>query len=348
MKKTVALILLLTAAAAFSRPGFFEQEESAQHLLRRKGDTFRFFQHNMICSNWKLASFDHQEKTGTEPGLHISDTESGSGVYFSSHNPIVCQPFTQYCLRFKLKVNSAGEGHPVELLINQWDFNRDYISGILHRFEDEMPGNEWTEHEWFFITPHDGHALMLQIITRPNTIADMVFDEVYLEQVSESGAFSPEARSVLSETRFSKGWKKELPLKDGEEACSVSLDFEWSGDPAGAGLVFEWFSGSKSIGSESCTFRAMSGVLPEWSGIQAEWRRLFNDPSDKASLRLDQFRGADTGAGTVERLLRKPDGADRLVVSVSSLPETLRLRHVGVEAKGLHISDTGTFLSEKR
>ena len=333
----------------YSDSGFFEQEESAQHLLIEKGDTFRFFRHNMICNNWKLASFDSQEKTDEEPSLHLLDDDSKTGTYLHSHNPIACQPYTQYRLRFKLKVKAMGGGVPPEVAINQFDFNRDYLGAAMIKLTDEKVGGGWLDRELFFITPHDCHVVMLQLVTRGTTIADLIFDEVYLEQISETGAFRPQARSLLQAINLSNDWKKEETLLPEEEACLVDFDFSWDGAPDGAQLIFEWSRGTKRLGIDCCQFSAMRGVQPQWSGTQAEWKRNYGDSADGVSVRLDQFvnTSGERGAGSLAITLKKPKGVDRLAVRVQRLSSALQLEQIQIQATPLEIPNAGRFLPKE-
>jgi hypothetical protein len=341
MTKIIRPVFLFSAFASFTFSVF--SEEFAQHLVIRQGDSFRFSKDNMISSNQELAWFDGREKTGTEPGLHITDADARKGVYLHIHNPVACAPFTQYCLRFEKKVISAGKGTPVELRVGLLDFNRDGISSVIHRFEDKETGGEWLEQKLSFSTPHDARALVLAFITAPDTMADIVFDEVCLEQVSEPGALRPAAREIISVGKTVGDWTETAPVEKMDEACFISLDFDWSGAPDGPEVVFEWLSGDRRIGAEICRLSPMRGVLPQWNGMQAEWRRSFGDAADKVSLELNQFSGETGGSGHVERMLRKPEGADGLKVIAGAFPDGFRLQRLTVSASPLAVPGTGVF-----
>jgi len=309
------LIVFGLVCAVSAKSGFFAQEESAQHLLRANGDTFRFFRHNIICSNWRLAGFENKEKTDAEPSLHLFDDSLKEGSNLHSHHVIVCQPFTRYRLRFKCKLNSYEGGPLPSAEISLFDFNRDYIRALVFEIPAGDAGKGWIDKQFDFITPFDVQALMGSFESKGKTVCDIVFDEVYVEQISEPEAYRPEPRILVSVLSARNGTLGEEKIDGEEEACPFSFGFSWTDHSVQQSLVFEWLDRQDNvIAMETCRFSPVVGLRPEWNGVQAEWFRRYNDSADGVHCRRDRFynTSVDSGSGTLDGMLMKPDKAEKI------------------------------------
>ncbi len=351
MRRIIAGLIFISGfvVSVDAKSGFFEQNESAQHLLQAQGDTFRFFRHNIICSNWKLAQFDHQDKTDREPSLHLSDTSGKAGVTLRSHHPIVCQPFTRYRIVFKCKLNSYEKGPLPNVEINLYDFNRDYIRSLVFEIPADDAGKGWLDKQFDFVIPYDGHALMASFESRGQTICDVVFDEAYVKQVSESGALLPAGRKLFSVQDDRSGEWGRAALKSDEQACFFAFNFAWQSGPVQQSLLFEWLNGGgEVIGTEICRFSSFSGVRPEWGGVQAEWFRRYHDSADKVHCRRDRFfneKDAE-GFGQLDGMLIKPDGAKEIRVRrvTEESSDSFEVKDFVLKVRSLELSAAGLIL----
>lgn len=237
------LISLLSLSTLHADPAFVKQEESAQHLLQNKGDNFRFFRHNMICDNWDFAKFDKEDKTDAEDSLHLADSSQNKGVTMRLHNPVAIQPYTKYRFHFKYKVNAFKSGQSPSASILLFDFNRDYINTLTETIPvSGKIGKGWLEHKFIFKTSHEVHALMQNFASLEDTVCDIVFDEVYVEQLSEAGALRPPGRTLLSLEEASEKTEFEYKIKASEQACRFQFNFSWKDYRIQQVLSFEWLS----------------------------------------------------------------------------------------------------------
>ena len=335
MKNSITFILVslyfFSSSSSHGQRKFFAQDESAQHLLQGKGDTFRIFRFNTICTNWQLAEYSDTEKIGHEPSLHLADTNGSDGVIFHSHNPIVCQPFTRYRLRFQSELKSHVTGSPAQVEIKLFDYNRDYLQSMNWDIPKKDAEQGWQNKTFEFITPHNGHAVMVYLQSRRDSVCDLFFDQMYLEQISDAGACAPTPRPALEVQTHRGGFIGETELHPDERICHFSFNFSWRARPFGQKLAFIWTDKSgATVASDTCHFNPMTGLLPKWSGLQTEWTRKHGDHADKVHARLDRHTsGSDvTGSSVLKGQLLKPVSAEGLRVFLTeTAPANIEINH---------------------
>lgn len=326
---TAAAVLLFQLAAA--QMAFFGQEESAQHLLQAEGDRFRVFRHNTICNNWDFARYENEIKTDPEPALRLLDKSPSDAVLFHSHNPIACRPLTRYQVRFKYNLLSFESGPPPSVEIQLFDFNRDYAGSLTWPVPVEQSGMGWVEARHEFDTGYDIHAMMLFLRSETRTVCDLVFDEVFIEQRSGAGAMMPEERTLISNEAVLPGEEVRVELHDTSEAFTLSFDVAWDEAKVDAEVALEWLDHrGRGVARQYARFSRFHGVRPEWNGVHVQWFREHGDSADKVPLQRDRFfsmRG-EAGQGSVERLLRRPDGAEKVRLTFSTrTPQNIQVRN---------------------
>lgn len=340
LRATLAAALLIIAALAVgaaSTNGFFDQEESAQHLLLKEGDHFRLFRFNMISTNAGIAAFDHVLKTGGEPSMHLTDKDEKEQGGFTTHFPIAIQPATEYVLRLRENVISM-RGAPAYAEVILLDFNRDPIETKRWEANSADAGAGWKEQEIRFITNRKTHALVVYFWSGNAGTCDVAFDDAVLTQVSAPGAHPPNTVVLegISTESLHTGKAQTVALPKVSDALSLHLAYSWRNPREDISLDVEWLDGAgRRIGADVCRWSRMHGVQPEWDGIQIEWRRNRGDKAGKASQRLERFtdRSPGRGAATLDHEIPVMHGAESVrFVPHGQRREGIRLDSLGVVA----------------
>ena len=192
-----------------------------------------------------------------------------------------------------------------------------------------------------FTTPHDAHALMGYFESPGKTVCDIVFDEVYVEQVSPAGALRSAGRTLLSMESCRDELLGKKSLEGEDDVCRFSFGFSWKSSQVQQELVFQWLERSgKVIGTETCRFNPMVGIQSQWSGIQTEWFRHYGDSADKVHCRRDQFfnTSTDQGSGKLDGMLIKPSGAENIRVRFTAgSNDNLEIRDFALSALSLEV-----------
>ncbi len=317
---TLRQALVVSLLLAISPPiqgaaskAFFAQEESAQHLLQKEGDRFRLMRLNMISTHAGIAAFDPALKTGTEPSMHLTDADEKEQGGFTTHFPVAIQPSTEYILRFRGNLRSV-RGAPPYAEVILLDFNRDPIDTRRWEANAADAGRGWKEREIRFVTPRNGHALVVVIWSGKAGTCDAAFDDAVLTQLSAPGARPPKTVPLegISTAGLAAAKGQAVALPPGSDAMLLNLAFSWRDPQGDLSLDMEWLDGTgRRLGADACRWSRMRGIQPEWDGLQLEWRRHRGDPADKASQRLERFsdRSPGRGAATLEHEIPVPRGA---------------------------------------
>jgi hypothetical protein len=260
-----------------------------------------------------MARFDQASTTASSKAMQIRDGDARRQAALYTHDPIVCQPLTEYALRFRSRVTSVT-GPPPYVEVTVLDFNRDPIETKRLETTATQAQAAWTNQEIRFVTPHNGHAIVVYFWSTEAGTCGATYDEAYLVQTSADGAAGPEPVALelltASATKSDTGSSAPIPL--GAAWLALELSFSWREPGDGQSLEVGWMDAAgQRLGSDHCRWSQVLGVRPEWNGMQAEWRRERGDAADRVSQRLERFADASAGAGqaTMEHSLPIPKGA---------------------------------------
>lgn len=322
LESLLCILILSAPVAAVPDKPFYQQNESTQHFVYEKGQRFRFFQFNMPPSGVD-AKLDSKTGLTGWPSLWLNDQSEETRSFFFQHGPIWIKPFTQYQLTYQMKVD-AIEGPPPYIQTVFYDYNTD-----AHRHQDysldSQPTAGWVEKQIVFQTDADTYEFRLFLWSTPRGLCDVHFDRIYLEQVSESGAFKP-PRIILIQgktmnfTEESEGERLRVELPADRE--TYRLDFYVSWDNVRSTkvvLAVDWVDNKDNLlGRDFCQINPINGIRPEWDGLATRWTTERGNASDKASRRLDwHFNTCPTGGESrVERILQRPQGAGVAKISI--------------------------------
>lgn len=323
-----------------ARRYLMEREMAVQHLLAQRGDRFRIYKENLRWNDGSKIRFDLEEVTDPVPSLRIVDESSSGRVVLRSHKSIVVQPFTRYRLHLKSKCISYQGGVEPKLELRQYDFNRDDIRALSMLFPAGDAGAGWMDQEMEFVTDYETHTVRCWFLTANNTLCDIVFDEVYLEQLSEAGAERVDGRTVVALDELN-GQEMQESLYSSEEAVRLVFELEWSPGEDKPELVLEWLAeGGNLIGREIGRFSRFLGVRPEWNGVQAEWFRQYGDSADGTHMRRDRFYDMPDrdGPARFEEIFLKPEDAVHVRLrhepGGTEIPQ-LRIRRISLAVQSL-------------
>ena len=310
----LAIMLLATQPGnAAKRDGFFSQEVSAQHLLLAKGDRFQLLRYNMVGTDPAMARFDQAATTASSQAMQIRDRDTKKQAALYTHDPIVCRPLTEYALRFRSRVASVT-GPPPYAEVTLLDFNRDPIETKRLETTATEAQAAWTSREIRFVTPHNGHAVVVYFWSTEAGTCDAAYDDAFLVQTSEGGSAGPEpvALESLTASAMKSDTGTSAPIPLGALSLALELSFRWRDPRDSQSLEVGWMDAAgHAVGSDRCRWSQVLGVRPEWNGVQAEWKRERGDATDRVSQRLERFADASAGAGqgTMEHSLPIPKGA---------------------------------------
>lgn len=269
-------------AAAPDKP-FFRQEESAQHMVLRQGERFRFFQHNLISTNWSMAKYDQDIKVDDQLSLHINDDSIEGETMFRWHHPLLVAPFTEYEMSFQLKAEQA-QGPAPHLVVELCDIRRDtrdYFS-VDMLDTDQLPDG-WVTFKHRFTTPRDIHYLKVYFRSARQGTCRIWLDQVYLTQISPPQALRPQSRTLLqpdmlvldTDTGITQRLLPLTEIADSEKWIRLRGDLQWNKFAGRATLTINWLDDSAGkIAQDVISLERTLGVEPTWNGMRTRHERF--------------------------------------------------------------------------
>ncbi len=312
-------LILLIAGKAFSVSSiqFFQQDEAIQHFVLEKDSEFRLFYHNSIILG-DGARWDHKEKLTDTPCFHLDDTTEQSASSFRQHNPMLVSPCTEYVLEYMVKIDKIdGDAPFIEFIL--YDYNTDVIATLKYTLENDTPKGNWLQKQILFKTDYLTHEVIIHISSDIKGKCDVRFDKVYLKQISEPYSLMPTPiivmnnQSAVTEHTGSNDTvfeKHSLPIT--RNFFRLSFDLDWENIDGNAVVCIDWIGDYGDIvGKDYCNISKIEGVLSEWNGIAARWKKERYALSDKASLKLDWYNDNLQGKGkcNIERVMEIPHRA---------------------------------------
>ncbi len=308
--------VIASTAFSVSSESFYRQQEAAQHFVLKKDSEFRLFYHNAITLG-EGAKWDKKEKLTDTPCFWIDDSSDKSAYSFRQHNTMLVAPCTEYELRYLIKIDKiTGDGPFIEFIL--YDYNTDVIDTIRYPAEIDGPTDGWIERKVILKTDYLTYEVILQLSSDIKGTCDVRFDKVFFKQTSEPGSLMPtpinimdnESASIESNGGNEKVFKKlQLPIT--RSFLRLDFDLGWENFDGDAFVYINWISEyGDIIGTDFCQIYNIEGVLPEWNGIAARWKKDLHNKSDKASFKLDWIYDSSPGKGqcNIERIVKVPNG----------------------------------------
>lgn len=307
-------------------PDFFAEEESSQHFLVKKGDQFRFFQHNLVCVKYTV--FDNQKKLGTEASIKFTDKSESDSAMVYLHHQLKVQPYTEYLLTYKINIDKiVGPAPYVELI--SLDCHFDQIGS--QRFEVPADSNHmWLAQQIPVRTSADTYYFKLMLHTTETGTALFWIDELYLKQVSTESSLRPAQKVLLSiadvNVPADADWICALPSKTG--VCSLSCNILFKSSEGSAIIYVDWLTARDDMQplSDYCILKPFESIVTLQAGICAEWRRTYRYEMDCASFQLDRYIAPSEGVGSafLLRRLNIPSSAKYVRVRIEASPAAQR------------------------
>lgn len=304
-----------------------------QHQVLNKGDQFLFINEN-TQKRANLGEFDNKDKTGEHPSFKMFYPEKKQEIFFFRlRHPLVIQPYTSYELRFKYKASDiSGEGPYLEFATYD-DTRETLVASHTSTITENNSG--WTEKVLKIETKNKVRFARLLIKSHAGGSGRVLVNDVVLKQLSEAQALKLSPVKI-----YELGKKDKLSLPADRNYYLLSAVFNWDNFEGDVRIKLEWFTGKEDktpMATDEFLASNMQGVLPQWNGLQMDWKRNASDNLQFLSRKLEKRFNQQPGqnSGSFQFNFDKPPGAGFLKVSweKKQAKGKIALQQLNVEAE---------------